>query len=43
MIDTDYDRKQALGGLALGFGFFLLAQLEAWVRSRDVVMHGFFI
>lgn len=43
MIDTDNDRKQALGGLALGFGLFLLARPEARVRGRRVIVHSLLV
>lgn len=40
MIDTDDDRKQALGVLALSFGFFLLARPETQFRGRRIIVHG---
>lgn len=40
MIDTEDDGEEALGGLALSFGLFLLARPEAKVRCRRVIVHG---
>lgn len=43
MVDTDDDREHALGCLALGFGFLLLAGPEAQVRGRTVIVHGLLV
>lgn len=41
VIDGQDDREQALGGFALGFGFFLLPGAVAELRGRRVVVQQF--
>lgn len=43
VIDSHNDRKQALRGLALGFGFLLLPGAVAELRGRGVVVHHFLL
>lgn len=39
MIDTEDDGEKTLGGLAVGFGLFLLTRSETHIRGRGVIVH----